>query len=205
MGRSKRASRCLNNDIRRFKQQTSGITGVHAYARTIHVFHILTSLCPGLDIVHGTLNEQLSRIDLRRGLSDLEVGDRCFGLFGVPGVLNASRGESFEKQLQHGANSAEEREIQHDRQKWHKGIAVLRLVPQIFGEIVSFSGLVHRGNAPVRDEFILHRHAGTSCSLHANHVPVIQSLDILRGKKRKTLVDDLSALIEQGNAQAYPV
>src|SRR5260370_4514593 len=44
VGRSKRASRCLNNDIRRFKQQTSGITGVHAYARTIHVFHILTSL-----------------------------------------------------------------------------------------------------------------------------------------------------------------
>src|SRR3989440_11507153 len=144
VGRSKRASRCLNNDIRRFKQQTSGITSVHAYARTIHVFHILTSLRPGLDIVHGTLNEQLSRIDLRRGLSDLEEGDRCFSLLGVPGILNASRGESFEKQIQHGANSAEDREIQHDRQKWHKGIAVLLLVPQTFREIVSFNILVHK-------------------------------------------------------------
>src|SRR5207245_8273875 len=108
-----------------------------------------------------------------------------------------------EKQFQHRTSSAEERVNQNNRQKGHKGIAVLYLVPQIFGEVVSFSGLVHRGNAPVRDEFILHRHAGTSCSLHANHVPVIQSLDILRGKERKTLIDDLSALVEQWNTQFH--
>src|SRR5205823_13494436 len=131
--------RRVNHDIRSIRQHTNGITRCHAYACAIHVFHILASPCPGIDIVRGTLKEQLGRIDLRRGLSDLEVGDRCFGLLGVPGVLNASRRESFEKQFQHRTSSAEERENQNDGQKWHKCIAVWYLVPQICGEIVSFS------------------------------------------------------------------